>query len=412
MRLLFVMPGVPLAFDHSGAASRYAQNFLALKNLGVELYVLRFHLETQKQAVLDFEKTSETAQIALEYSSSWREVVVPTNQPQGKWDVLHRVIFNPIRYEFPFYKPLAEQLALSIHETAPDLIWAEHSDAAAAVWHLSPSQPWIFSHHDMRYLIRAIRDQKTRISHAVLAQVSRKAEIKVSKSASLVITGSQTEAGKLRKIGCRNVHVIPMANANLPEINLQSSPSKKANIIHLGSLETTANRSGLSAYLSKAHSKTLKLCAENQVSTKLVIVGDASRVKSPLKELLLQKNITLTGFVPEITSVLRPYDIAILPYTQDSGYRTKLPLLMGYAQVVIATRTAVAGSLLPGLEDVCTLLDKVEDFPEKIAWLSAHPEERRRLGQAARAYAKEYLSLGAIQPYYADLLHQAIKKNQ
>lgn len=407
-KILFIMPGTPLAFNHSGAASRYVQNFLALKDLGMELHVLRFHIEGQSQKVLDFELASETAQTARQYAASWREVVVSANQPQSKRDIIRRLIFDSASYEFPFYRYLSDQLAPAISEIVPDLIWVEHSDAAAAVWYLSPSQPWIYSSHDMRYLIHEIRNQKKNLYQTILAQVSRKIEIKITRSADFVLTGSMTEADKLRDMGCKIASVIPMVNTNFPEANLSPSPFADVKVIHLGSLETTANRSGLITYLSSAHLKTLELCAENHASIQLVIVGDALRAKPPLSELLLQEKVVLTGYVPDLSSVLRPYDIAILPYTQDSGYRTKLPLLMGYAQVIVATRAAVAGSLLPGLEDVCILLNHVEEFPEKIAWLSTRPEERRRLGQAARAFAERHFSLDAVQSLYVDLLRQLV----
>jgi hypothetical protein len=398
------MPGTPLAFNYSGGSSRYAQNFFALKSLGIELHVIRFHIENQIQKILDFERSSQTAQTARQYAASWQDIVIPANQPDGKWEIFCRIFLDPIAFEFPCYKVMADQLARAVTEIVPDLIWAEYSDVAVAIWKLSPSQPWVYSSTDIRYLVRSIRNQKTNLHQQILHQISRKVEIKSSRSANFVVTGSITEAVKLRKIGCRSVYMIPMANTDFPEINPNFSPSRDIKIVHLGSLETTANRKGLAAYLSEAHPKTMQICAENRISIQLVVVGDASRTKPPLSDLLLQENILVAGYTPDLSSVLRPYDIAILPYTQDSGYRTKLPLLMGHAQVIVAMRAAVAGSLLPGLEDVCILLDQVEDFPQKISWLSTHPHERKRLGQAGCAFAKRHFSLDAVLPLYTDLL--------
>jgi hypothetical protein len=241
-----------------------------------------------------------------------------------------------------------------------------------------------------------------------LAARSREAEKKISRTAHQVVTGSSTEAVRLKEMGCPKVTVIPMVIGAFPEIDLEGQPSPDVRVVHLGSLETTANREGLSAYLSKAHAQALKLCAGGGTSVELLVVGDTSRLKSPLRELLLQENIVLAGYVPDLTFVLRPYDIAILPYTHDSGYRTKLPLLMGHAQVTVATRAAVAGSLMPGLESACILLERVEQFPEKIAWLSAHPEERVQLGRASYAFCHKQLSMSAVAPRYGQLVSQMV----
>jgi len=84
---------------------------------------------------------------------------------------------------------------------------------------------------------------------------------------------------------------------------------------------------------------------------------------------------------------------------------------MGYAQVIVATRSAVAGSLIPGLDDVCVLLERVEDFPETIAWLAAHPDERKRLGQAGRLFAEEHFSLDAVSHFYASIVGEAFSRS-
>jgi len=409
--ILFIFPGTPLDFNYSGAASRYAQNFFSLKELGVEIHVVRFHFSNQLQTVADFELASESAKAARKYAASWKEVNVPENRPTGKLDVLRRIVFDPVEFEFPGYRYLAKELAEALREINPDLIWAEYSDVAAAIWYLAPSVPWIYSSTDMRYLVRAIRNKNRFLLQSIVDLFRQKAEIKISRSANLVITGSSTEAGRLNKMGCRNVSVVPMISKDFPNIDLSAPAFVDLRVVHLGSLETTANRNGLSDYLSKAHPLVLKLCAENHCLGELVIIGDASRVKPELSRLLLQTGILLTGHVPDLSTVLRPYDIAILPYSQDSGYRTKLPVLMGYAQVIVATRSAVAGSLLPGLDKVCILLERVEDFPDKIAWLSAHPDERKRLGQAGRLFAEEHFSLDAVSHLYVNIFGEAFSRS-
>ena len=398
-RILFIVPGAPLAFNHSGGASRLAQNFLALERLGHEVHILRFHSIGRLRATLDFEHASAAAQTLRQSAASWQDVELPENAPRSRVDALRRLLFAPALTEFPHHPALASAIRTRMAEIKPDLLWAEHSDSAAGVWALRASLPWVYSQTDMRYLIRSIRNTKQRLPEKLANLAGRRAEEKVTGAASLVVTGSRHEQERLQKAGARDVRVIPMINQNFPKLDLTLAPDLQ--LIHLGALETTANRHGLTTYLSLAHAAALA-----QARFTLLVVGDTSGLKAPLSDLLRQPGVVCAGYVPDLATVLRPFDVSILPYTHDSGYRTKLPLLMGYAQVILATRTAVAGSFFPGLDDACILLDRVEDFPAKIAWLSQNPLERKRLGLAVRAFAERHFSAEAVHPLYVDLISQ------
>jgi glycosyltransferase involved in cell wall biosynthesis len=398
-RILFIVPGVPLTFNYSGAASRAAQNFLALQSLGHEMHVLRFHNPGGSRAILDFEAASEAGQKPRQSAASWQEVELPENGSHSRVESLRRIFLAPTLHEFPRHLMLADAIHACVEATQPDLLWAEHSDAAAGVWRLRPNLPWVYAQTDMRYLIRSIRKGHQNLTDGLADLAGRRAEASVIRAASFVVTGSHQEQLRLHKAGARAVSVIPMVSQSFPMLDLTSASASDLRLVHLGALETTANRHGLTAYLARAHSAALA-----QASFTLMVVGDTTGLKPPLSGLLRQPGVVCTGYVPDLATVLRPFDVSIFPYTYDSGYRTKLPLLMGYAQVILATRAAVAGSLLPGLEDVCVLLDRVEDFPAKIAWLAANPSERKRLGLAARAFAAEHFSAEAVRSLYVSLL--------
>lgn len=398
-RILFILPGVPLTFNYSGAASRAAQNFLALQSLGHEMHVLRFHNTGGSRAIFDFESASEAAQKTKQSAASWQEVELPENGVRSRVDSLRRLLFSPALAEFPHYSFLADAIRFRIAQIKPDLLWAEHSDSAAGVWGLGPNLPWVYSQTDMRYLIRSIRNSQRGLHNKVADMAGRRAEASVIRAASLVVTGSRHEQLRLHEAGARAVCVIPMVSQTFPSLDLTAAPASDLRLIHLGALETTANRHGLMTYLSLVHGATRALA-----NFTLMVVGDTTGLKPPLSDLLQQPGVVCTGYVPDLATVLRPFDISILPYPHDSGYRTKLPLLMSYAQVILATRAAVAGSVLPGLADACILLDRVEDFPAKIAWLGANPAERKRLGLVARAFAEHNFSAEAVRSLYVSLL--------
>jgi len=66
------------------------------------------------------------------------------------------------------------------------------------------------------------------------------------------------------------------------------------------------NRHGLTAYLALAHSAALA-----QASFTLMVVGDTTGLKPPLSDLLRQPGVVCAGYVPDLATVLRPFDVSI-----------------------------------------------------------------------------------------------------
>jgi glycosyltransferase involved in cell wall biosynthesis len=158
----------------------------------------------------------------------------------------------------------------------------------------------------------------------------------------------------------------------------------------------TANRDGLTAFFKSVwpRLKGLNLLFE--------VVGDTSTAPPELQEHL--RTVTCTGFVQDLTKVLRPYDIHIIPWEHSTGTRTRLPLAFNHAQVVIATKAAVA--CYPEVRDGenCRLVDKLEDMVEVIAELAHNQDERARIGLASRATFEQFFTREALLPRYAAVI--------
>jgi glycosyltransferase involved in cell wall biosynthesis len=392
MRILFLMPALPLVANHSGAASRFLQNFLALHRLGHAVTLVRAGTD---QAFRRAAAESDGAQVLAEIRLDLTLDSAQAND--SRVARLWRGAANPVQHEYPMARRLGNELQKIIYQTKPDLIWVETTELAAPILTLNPTVPWVLSHHDLQYRIRQIRYGARTWQDRWLIEVSRRAEQKVINSAPNILTGSATDAERLRALGAQRISVIPMSYEATPA--LDGLRAVDMHIVHLGSLETTANRVGLEAYLRRAHPQLMASCR-----AELLIIGDASRVKEPLTRLLNEAGAILKGYVADLGAALRPYDVAILPYEHDSGYRTKLPLLFSYSQVVVTTRAAVAGTQISGLADVCIILDRLEDFPEAIARLANQPAERERLGRAARAFFERHFTYETVLGHYRTLL--------
>jgi hypothetical protein len=103
-------------------------------------------------------------------------------------------------------------------------------------------------------------------------------------------------------------------------------------------------------------------------------------------------------------TVLRPFDIAIIPYEHNTGVRTKLPLLFNYAQVVVATEAAVAGSLEARPGENCFVLPSLEHFPDILRQLASEPMLRNQIGLEAKRTFERTFTLEAQLPKYERVL--------
>ena len=403
------MPASPLDPNYSGATARYAQNYELLQGLCEEIHVIRINTGDAINKVLEFEKNSARARSAIQSSTSWNEVsVIGRKHSKNRINAFWLGLSDPVSFEFEEADVIATKLRKTIQEIEPDLIWVEGTELAAAVSLLSPTVPWILSHHDLMYRIREIRYGARKTKERFLLTVCRRAEQKVIKSANWVLTGSTSDGERLRDLGASDVRVIPVAYEDEKALQTTRGGWRDVRIVHLGSLETTANRVGLEAYLKRAHSRVASLCAHAGIHPQLWIIGDSSKVKAPLAGLLKKDDTVLCNFVPDLSTVLRPFDISILPYEHDTGYRTKLPLLFKHRQTIVATRAAVMGSMSPGLEEACVIVDKLEDFSSVIARLAADRDERERIGRAGRDFFEKHYTLEAAQGQYEQLLQSTV----
>jgi glycosyltransferase involved in cell wall biosynthesis len=213
-----------------------------------------------------------------------------------------------------------------------------------------------------------------------------------------VVSGSVTECQQLRALGCRSVAYIPVAYA--PVISNGYHTTGTPRIVHLGGLATTANRVGLERFFDVVWDTLPADCRD------LWVIGDLSMASPALMRRL--GTVTCTGHVNDLTSVLRPYDLHIIPWEHDTGQRTRLPLIFNYRQVVIAVRAAVAG--FPEVRDGvnCRLVDRLDQMGSVIRELMNDEPQRRRIGQAARRTFDESFTRQALLPRYEAIIESAL----
>jgi glycosyltransferase involved in cell wall biosynthesis len=406
MRVLFVfgLPATPLASNHSGAASRSLQEFRVLQELGHEVHVVRLGRRNTLDPVLAFESRSCEAREARDQAASWEEVTVDPAGARTKLTLLRQSLTDPPSFEFPSARQASAMLVAEVERVRPDLLWVEATEAAAIVHAMRPRVPWVFSQQDWLYRVRRFRNASSSIKARWFQDVCRRAEKAVYRSASAALSCSLTDAQRLSEACRRDVVQIPYSYNPRPSIGGAEVASPELRITHLGGVETTSNRVGLEAYFARVHRPTTEACRRRGVAMELRLLGDMSTAKEPLKSMIRGSGALLTGHVTDFASALRPFDVSIIPYEHDTGFRSKMPLLMSYGQVLVATRASLAGSWVEGLDRVCRICDRLDDFPAVLADLAAQPTERERLGRAAREFFDRNFTHDRVKPRYAQLL--------
>lgn len=416
MRGLFIFPNSPLNPHFSGGSSRYLCFYKALLELGIEVHVLRLLEagERSRRVKQSEESDLEQHESLKRLASSWTDVPFPERAGadgfRGKVELLWKAGLNPYQVAYPEAELLKGVVRIRTEAVEPDFIWAEWGLCGAVVAAMEPEVPWVYGHHDWAYRLSAVRRKqsgKKRSAGAVLGEWSmRRTEFWMSRNATAVVTGSKTEGEDLERIGCRNVHVLPLSYESVQAVNGNGRIEHFPQILHLGALSTTSNYIGLMAYVTKVQPRLAQLGKELFPGGKapLTLIGEASRGKPEVLEKLRMAGATFAGHVKNLETVLKPFDIALIPYELDTGTRTKLPLLFNYAQVVVATKAGVAGAkeIRPG--ENCVVLEKLEDFADAICDLWRNPARRESIGRAAKRTFEENFTLKAQLPSFQKVI--------
>ena len=106
------------------------------------------------------------------------------------------------------------------------------------------------------------------------------------------------------------------------------------------------------------------------------------------------------GYVQDLTTVLRPYDLHVIPWEHDTGTRTRAPIAFDRRQVVVATRAAMA--CMPEARDGenCVLVDHLDEMASVLHALYHDAARRQRLGDAARQTFLDAFTREAMQPRF------------
>lgn len=278
----------------------------------------------------------------------------------------------------------------------PDLIWSEHLIENFLALQAGVDAPVVYSHHDFLWKIRAIRQGPTWRN-----QLFRQAEINLIKKNKHIVSGSVSELEEIKQVNpmVYTAYLPP----HYPSVSVNYSiANEKPGIVHLGGLSITANRMGLKRFMEAAWPTITQKHAPE-----LCIIGRADNVPEEVKALLDKYGIKPIGFVDDLSSVLKPYDIHVIPYEGDTGVRTRLPQVLNYNQVLVSTKNACKGIIgLVHLEN-CVLADNVEEMSPYIIRILDGQLDYHSIADNGKVFFEEAFTLSGQQEKMKNLLQIA-----
>lgn len=117
------------------------------------------------------------------------------------------------------------------------------------------------------------------------------------------------------------------------------------------------------------------------------IVGQKPHAR--LEHLREMEGVTVTGWVESVGPYLAGAGVYIMPFRVGSGTRLKLIEAMASGLAIVSTRIGAEGFPVENGREI-VLADTEDEMVTAVLDLLANPEKRKRIGQAAVAFAQQY----------------------
>jgi hypothetical protein len=402
-KVLFISDGSPFNFNYSGASS-FKTSHLALLNEIPNLCIYIVCLSPVEPGPIEIPDINHARVIRIHANFE------TSPKPLPIYKSLLKAFSQPGRFSFyPLLFPSISRRNIAIiqnivNDIKPEIIWAEHLEPFLLISFLRHFKgKMIYSHHDFSGKLIVIRRQNMKdYIRSFLIQVIQKNLIR--KNGDYVVGGAQNELEEIIKISKSTATLyLPTLYPVVPVLfskNMQWN--KPLRIIHFGSPQATANQIGLKNLLTHIIPHL-----HDKIDYECFIIGDVDLNNPEIKGLLNQPKVFCKGYVADLSSVLRPLDIHILPYDRPTGSRTRYPVAINHGQVLIGHSASLAGTQGLVHQENCLMKNSFPEIVMLLIWLSNKPQERLRLA----SNAKKWYDKTHTRHYQAEILKTWLVKN-
>lgn len=313
---------------------------------------------------------------------------------------------DPIAGRF-FDAPGLERFGRLVAERQPDAVLLGNVFLAPLIPRLRallPELRVILDNHNVESLLhqRMVArgaSLRVRLPAAIVARTSRRLEHRYLARADQVWACSDVDAGHLRAAHhLRRVHTIP--NVVDTREFARSGDGEEPAIVFTGALWHPPN--------DQAAHRLIELSARLRaqgVRHTMYLVGQGPKAALARKA---EENpdVVITGEVPDIKPYIARARVVAAPLEVGSGTKLKLLQAMSMGKALVTTAIGAEGlQLTDGVE---AIVAEASDFERHLVRLLQSPEERERLGTAARAHAIACFSLEALQRAMGEALREVL----
>jgi len=216
----------------------------------------------------------------------------------------------------------------------------------------------------------------------------------------------------------RSTHVLTVSDADTAWFAKDISPAKITTIptgvdvdyfqpiggedldslVFTGSMDWMPNEDGILYFVDKI----LPLIREQRPSAKLWVVGRKPGKK--IKALAASDSgIQVTGRVEDIRPYIAKGSVYVVPLRVGGGTRLKIFEAMAMGKAVVSTTVGAEGLPVTHGSDIL-LADEPQQFAKKVCRLLSSPEDRTRIGDAARRLVEEKYGWPAVAKHVESVL--------
>jgi glycosyltransferase involved in cell wall biosynthesis len=194
---------------------------------------------------------------------------------------------------------------------------------------------------------------------------------------------------------CQRIEVFPNC-INMEEYQGLGPLPKKYQLVFSGSSRYLPNYRAIEWFLGNVYPLILK----QNPKVQLVITGDQENLSLPAAG-----NVTLSGHVDDIKSLIAAGCISIVPLWSGGGTRLKILEAMALGTAVVATSKGAEGLLVEHGEHLL-IGDEPQAFADSVMRLLDDDDLRHRLSAQAKQLVKTHYDWSILMPVFLDLVEK------
>ena len=389
MRILQLCYGMPPRRNAAnGGELRYWQNLASLVALGHEVHLVLCRSSDALE--------SDVAQ--LPHSINY---ITGPDQPIARLASWKSVFRDDaaVEFFFPHTGKLRAEVAELVARIRPDIVWADWIGAMPLV---PRGIPAIYSHSDFYYKIFDVRGKTKRrqLRWPDRQRFKRlpRVELSLCAEAAHVVCASASEKEQLEGVARASTY-IPIVGPNIPKP--RSVAYQSGRVFLYGALFATSMKTAV----RHLREQVWPLLDGSRTSLEWHQVGKPDPTSAEDWNWIQQKFVC-HGFVDDLSEMFRMGDASLIPYQEDTGFRTKFVSAAGHGVVNIGYEQTFrcAPEFTPG--ENCLAAKTPREMAELLNTYAGDVNWRRRLGEASRALYEREFSFEAQLPKYQQVLNQ------